>query len=54
MNCSRILFGGLGTETHGLTASTGLFTLSLNGQSQIQTTTLVVNVHDSHYIVAVC
>ena len=42
MNCSRIVFGGLGTETHSLTESTGPFTLSLNGQSQIQMTTLIV------------
>ena len=42
MNCLRIVFGGLGTETHSLTESTGPFTLSLNGQSQIWMTTLIV------------
>lgn len=53
MHCSRIVFGGLGTETHSLTESSGLFAISLNGQSQIGMTTLIVSVHDSHYIVAV-
>lgn len=48
MSCSRKVIGAIGTETHSLTESTGLFTIPIYGQSQILVTTPIANVCDSH------